>query len=98
MYAYQEPLEQLLDNVLRDAPLLSILRELEAERARYHEQVADVLSEGWATRARARCRVRRAIGHALDFRTWQSLRAQGSSRGEAIALMGAMVAAAAATP
>ena len=45
--------------------------------------------------ATARRRVRAAIGHALDFRTWRSLaRGQGLSRGQAVELMARMVAAA----
>ncbi len=97
VYAYNEQLEPLLDKVLRDAPLLPILREVGAYRQRYLEELRDLLVSGWPGRGTARSRVRRAIGHALDFRAWQSLRAQGCSQDEAIALMGAMVAAAAST-
>jgi len=43
--------------------------------------------------------LRRAIGHALEFRTWQSLvRRQGCRPGEAVQLMLAFVRAAAQPP
>jgi hypothetical protein len=57
----------------------------------------EVLIAGWPVTARTRRRLRRAIGHVLDFRTWQSLHSQGCSNGEAVALM-LVFARAAATP
>src|SRR5919197_879278 len=53
-----------------------------------HFPDARSLLEGWPTRGGARARLRRAIGHALEFRTWQSLvRRQGCTAGEAVQLM-----------
>lgn len=95
LYDYYARLEPLLENVLRDAAVLPIVREVGAYRARYLEQVRDVLFPGWPVTTRSRTRLRRAIGHALDFRAWQSLRAQGSSNDDAVGLMLLLVHAAA---
>ena len=95
LYAYHEQLEQLLDHVLRAAPVLPILREVGAYRVRYLEEVRELLLAGWPVRGGARTRLRRAIGHALDFRTWQSLHGQGCSNRDAVALMSVFVRAAA---
>src|ERR671923_84222 len=73
------------------APVLPVLRELNAYRVRYLEGVRELLVAGWPSRGRARMRLRRALGHALDFRTWQSLvRGQGSRTDEAVQLMVAL--------
>jgi AcrR family transcriptional regulator len=96
LYGYYERLEPLLENIQRDAAVLPILRELSAYRVRYLENVRQLLLAGWPSRGRARTRVRRALGHALDFRTWQSLvRGQGCGTDEAVRLMLAFARAAA---
>ena len=88
LYDYSARLEPLLENIQRDAPTLPILRELSAYRLRYVEDVRELLLAGWASRGAARTRLRRALGHALDFRTWQSLvRGQGCGADEAVQLM-----------
>lgn len=87
LYAYYTRLEPLLENVLRDAAVLPIVREVGAYRARYVEQVREVLLPGWPVTPTTRVRLGRAIGHALDFRAWQSLRGQGCSNDDAVALM-----------
>ncbi len=88
LFAYYEQLEPLLDNVQRDAAVMPLVAEMNAYRIRYLEEVRDLLLEGWPVRGEARARVRRAIGHALEFRTWQSLvRRQGCTPGEAVRLM-----------
>jgi AcrR family transcriptional regulator len=96
LYGYYERLEPLLENIQRDAAVLPILREIGAYRVRYLEDVRELLLAGWPSRGRARTRLRRALGHALDFRTWQSLvRGQGCQTGEAVQLMVAFARAAA---
>jgi AcrR family transcriptional regulator len=96
LYGYYERLELLLENVQRDAPVMPIVAEMNAYRTRYLEEIRDVLLEPWPTRGRARARLRRAIGHVLEFRTWQSLvRHQGCRTDEAVQLMLAFVRAAA---
>jgi AcrR family transcriptional regulator len=97
LYGYYERLEPLLENVQRDARAMPIVAEMNAYRVRYLEEIRDLLLQAWTTRGRARARLRRAIGHALEFHTWQSLvRRQGCPTNEAVRLMLALVRAAAA--
>jgi len=99
VYAYYAEHEQLLDNVQRDAAVMPVLAEVSEYRSRYLTELRDVLLPGWQTRGSSRARVRRSIGHALEFRTWQSLvRRQGCSQPEAIDLMVALAVAAASGP
>src|SRR5918998_3114532 len=96
LYDYYERLEPLLENVQRDAAVMPIVAEMNAYRVRYLEELRDLLLEAWTTRGGARARLRRAIGHALEFRTWQSLvRREGCRTNEAVQLMGALARAAA---
>jgi AcrR family transcriptional regulator len=96
LYGYYERLEPLLENVQRDAPVMPVVAEMNAYRVRYLEQLRDLLLEGRPARGKARARVGRAIGHALEFRTWQSLvRRQGCGVGDAVQLMLAFARAAA---
>jgi AcrR family transcriptional regulator len=94
LYDYYERLEPLLENVQRDAAVLPLVAEMNAYRVRYLEEVRDLLLEGWAPRGRAKASLRRAIGHALEFRTWQSLARQGCTTEEAVQLMAAFASAA----
>jgi AcrR family transcriptional regulator len=96
LYGYYECLEPLLENVQRDAAVMPLVAEMNAYRVRYLEEIRDLLLEAWPTRRGARAPLRRAIGHALEFRTWQSLvRRQGCRTNEAVQLMLAFVRAAA---
>ena len=96
LYGYYERLEPLLENVQRDAAVMPIVAEMNAYRLRYLEEIRDLLLEAWTTRGGARARLRRAIGHALEFGTWQSLvRSQGCAKDEAVQLMLTFVRAAA---
>jgi AcrR family transcriptional regulator len=96
LYGYYERLEPLLDNVQRDAAVMPLVAEMNAYRVRYLEEIRDLLLEAWPKRGGPRARLRRAIGHALEFRTWQSLvRGQGCRPNEAVQLMLAFVRAAA---
>jgi AcrR family transcriptional regulator len=96
LYGYYERLEPLLENVQRDAAVMPIVAEMNAYSVRYLEEIRDLLLEAWTTRGRPRARLRRALGHALEFRTWQSLvRSQGCRTDEAVQLMLTFVRAAA---
>jgi hypothetical protein len=56
---------------------------------------ADILMSGRGLRGSARKRTHAAIGHALDFSTWQSLtRDQGLGDTDAAELMRGLIAAA----
>ena len=88
LYGYYERLEPLLENVQRDAAVMPLVAEMNAYRARQLEEIRELLVQAWPTRGGARARLRRAIGHALEFRTWQSLvRRQGCATDEAVQLM-----------
>ena len=96
LYGYYERLEPLLENVQRDAAVMPLVAEMNAYRVRHLEEIRDLLLRAWPTRGAARARLRRAIGHALEFRTWQSLvRRQGCATDEAVELMLAFARAAA---
>jgi AcrR family transcriptional regulator len=96
LYGYYERLEPLLENVQRDAAVMPIVAEMNAYRVRYLQEIRDLLLEAWTTRGGATARLRRAIGHALEFPTWQSLvRRQGCRTNEAVQLMLTFVCAAA---
>jgi AcrR family transcriptional regulator len=88
LYGYYERLEPLLENVQRDAAVMPLVAEMNAYRVRHLEEIRDLLLEAWPARGGARRRLQRAIGHALEFRTWQSLvRRQGCRTEEAVQLM-----------
>jgi AcrR family transcriptional regulator len=96
LYGYYERLERLLENVQRDAAVMPIIAEMNVYRARYLDDIRDHLLQPWRTRGRPKARLRRAIGHALEFGTWQSLvRRQGCTTAEAAQLMLALARAAA---
>ena len=96
LYGYYERLEPLLENVQRDAAVMPIVAEMNAYRVHYLVEIRDLLLEAWPTRGEVTARLRRAIGHALEFRTWHSLvRRQGCRTDEAVQLMLAFVRAAA---
>ena len=95
LYGYYERLEPLLENVQRDAALMPLVAEMNAYRARHLDEIRGLLLQAWPTRGGARARLRRAIGHALEFHTWQSLvRRQGCATDEAVQLMVAVACAA----
>ena len=96
LYGYYERLEPLLENVQRDAAVMPLVAEMNAYRARYLEEIRDLLVEAWRTRGGARARLERAIGHTLEFGTWQSLvRRQECPTEEAVQLMVALASGAA---
>lgn len=95
LYAYYERLEQLLANIERDVPVMPVIADLNAYRVRYVADAGELLVEAWPKRGTARARVRPAVGHALEFGTWQSLvRRQGCTADEAVRLMVAFAGAA----
>lgn len=99
VYGYYADHEQLLDNVQRDAAVMPVLAEVSEYRSRYLVGLRDALLPGWPVRGPARARLKRSVGHALEFRTWESLvRRQGCSQAEAIELMVALAATAASAP
>jgi AcrR family transcriptional regulator len=94
LYHYYAQLEPLLENVERDADM-PIIAEIGEFRARYLEEVRDLLLDAWPARGAGRQRLRRALGHTIEFGTWRSLvRGQGCSTAEAVRLMVSFASAA----
>jgi len=96
MYAWYSRTEPMLENVLRDAPMVPAMAKPVSLRLAYLDMVIDALLTGRRERGHARRRVKAALTHALSFSTWQSLvRANGLKDEEAVSLMATMVEAAA---
>lgn len=93
LYGWYEQVENMLANVMRDAPSMPILREIGAQRIAYVAAVEDGLARGWGARGRRARLLRAAISLAVDFTTWQSMRRRGLERSEAVALMAGLVRA-----
>ena len=95
MYAWYERTAPMVEKLYRDAPLVPAIATRMQARGAAMDQLADQLVAGRPARGARRRRIRAAVGHALDFRTWTSLtRDQALSRDEAVELMSRLVAAA----
>jgi AcrR family transcriptional regulator len=92
MYGYYEANAAMLSNVIRDAEVHPITRELVRERlAPGLQELRAALAEGLGSND-GTTQVGAAIGVALDFHTWRSLvRESGLSQEAAVELMSAMV-------
>jgi AcrR family transcriptional regulator len=96
LYAFYGRTEAMYVSLLRDEPLVPIVQRLLGDFHGFLRAIQDVLMAGRGLRGRAARRTRAAIGHALAFPTWRSLaREQELADGDAVALMGALVEAAA---
>ena len=86
LYPYFRRAEPFWANVLRDADLSPIVKEMAAKRRWGYLAVArDTLVAGWR---RPSARLTAALGHAVDFRAWESLaRRQGLNDAQAADLM-----------
>jgi AcrR family transcriptional regulator len=93
LYAWYDQTQDMMRNARRDrdhVPRFAV----EAGLA-YLAAARDALMAGRRERGRSRERAAAAIGHALDFQTWNSLVAeQGLDEADAVGLMCATVAAA----
>ncbi|HEX8050139.1 MAG TPA: helix-turn-helix domain-containing protein, partial [Solirubrobacterales bacterium] len=95
LYAFYGRNEEMLDKLLRDAPLVPVVDELMGGFRAFLAEAAKVLMRGRSLRGNAAKRTRAAVGHALAFRTWQDLRrGQGLDDRQAVELMSVLVAAA----
>jgi AcrR family transcriptional regulator len=95
IYAWYEAGEEMLERVVRDAPLVPALRTPVEARRLWLGVVVESVMRGRPERGRRRRRVDAALGHAVAFETWRSLvREQGLPAAEAVGLMAAMVEAA----
>ena len=61
-------------NVLRDAELAPLVKEMaEERRLAYLSEARDVLLDAWPKRRARRPLLRAVLGLAVDFRTWQTM-------------------------
>jgi AcrR family transcriptional regulator len=74
LYDYFRRTEDGWSNVLRDAELAPIVKEMAQERRlTYLREARDVLLAAWPKRRARRPLLRAVLGLAVDFRTWQTL-------------------------
>ena len=89
LYRWYEQTGRMFANVMRDAELVEALAPLLQPLRAYLDEAARVLARGRPRRKVVAAGAR----HAVDFRTWQSLVADGGlTRNQAVALMAAMLA------
>ena len=90
LYRWYEETGWMWENVFRDEGLVDALTAPLRPLREYLDEAARVLARGRPRRKAIAAGTR----HAVDFRTWQSLVAEGGlTRDQAIALMAAMLAA-----
>jgi AcrR family transcriptional regulator len=89
LYDYFRRTEAGWSNVLRDAELAPLVKEMvEQRRLTYLREARDVLLAGWPVARTRRPLLRAVLGLAVDFRTWQTLvRHEGLDDRTAAALM-----------
>jgi AcrR family transcriptional regulator len=89
LYDYFRRTEDGWSNILRDAELAPLVKEMaEANRLTYLRQARDVLLAGWPAPRTRRPLLRAVLGLAVDFRTWQTLaRRESLDDRTAVALM-----------
>jgi AcrR family transcriptional regulator len=96
LYAYYERTEAMFANVFRDLDLVDALQPTMVPLAQYLAQAAEILATGRHARGRKRRLLTAALGHVLDFHTWQSLTGNATiTRTDAVHLSTALVDAAA---
>src|SRR5438093_5447939 len=92
LYVFYARTEGMYTSLLRDEPVVPIVRHLLRDFYGYLRTTEDVLIAGRGLRGRAARRTRAAIGHALAFPTWRSLTyEQRLADDDAVALMCALV-------
>jgi AcrR family transcriptional regulator len=95
LYAYWRRTEPMMENLLRDEATNENVRRNFRTFHQFMAAAGEILLAGRGVRGHARRRTLAAIGHALDFTTWQSLaRDNGLDDREAVDLMTMLVAAA----
>src|SRR5262245_14593656 len=87
LYAYYERNEHGMWVILRDLDDMPELRPFASHRIAHRKRACQVLVSAWPDRGGQQKLLAAAIGHAVDFFTWRSLRRQGLSNNEAAELM-----------
>jgi AcrR family transcriptional regulator len=93
LYRYYRSVEYVLTNVNRDLPGMPLLQQAYQEFGvfDFYDTTRTILCEPFRRKANARVTAA-AIGHAMQFSTWQSLvRGEGLSDRQAVEAMVAMV-------
>ena len=92
VYAYHRRTEPMISNVVRDAQVHPLTREMAEPYFQHWERMRYVLATGWGVGYERLALLLATIGHALDFQTWRSLvRQQGLSNEQAVEAMVGMV-------
>ncbi len=92
VYAYHRRTEPMLANVVRDAQVHSLTREMAEPYFQHWDRMRYVLATGWGAEDERLALLLGALGHALDFQTWRSLvRQQGLDDEQAVEIMVQMV-------
>jgi AcrR family transcriptional regulator len=92
VYAYHRRTEPMISNVVRDAQVHHLTREMAEPYFQLFERMRYVLVTGWGAEDERLDLLLAALGHALDFQTWRSLvRQQGLDDERAIEVVVAMV-------
>lgn len=87
LYAYFRRGAPMLEQVIRDEEEVPELAEVMTPWWEYMREVAGGLAAGWGVEPSRQRVLRAAVGHALRFRTWQSLDAEGLTDEDAVELM-----------
>jgi AcrR family transcriptional regulator len=93
LYRHFRETGAMWSHVLRDAESSAVVREAAEPRFRYLRDAADVLGQGWSNGL-----ARAAIGHAVQFSTWQSLARERLTDDGAADLMTRLAVAASQAP
>ena len=92
LYDHYAATAHMWANVLRDAELVPALPKAIAPFERQLSDMVELLASGWGARGARRSVLKAAIGHAIDFRTWESLVQRGGiSAAQGASLMRALV-------
>ena len=92
VYVYHRQTEPMMANVVRDAQVHPLTREVSEPYFQHWERMRYVLATGWGVGDERLAMLLGILGHALDFQTWRSLvRQQGLSDEQAVEAMAGMV-------
>lgn len=92
LYGWYRRTHPMMENFLRDGPVVPALAGRAAEWERYRGAVVQALLHGRPVRGRRRALQGAVIAHATDLTTWLSLSRTGLDDAAAVGLMTAFVA------